>query len=93
MRCNVQQKQLSIDQALMQAGEHFKAGRLPEAEKIYRAILQTQPAHALANHNLGLIAHRVGRNDVEARPEVLVLSLRICRHGFEIDSRRKTRTC
>ena len=64
MRCNVQQKQLSIDQALMQAGEHFKAGRLPEAEKIYRAILQTQPAHALANHNLGLIAHRVGRNDV-----------------------------
>lgn len=60
----MQNKQLSIEQALALATEHQKAGRLPDAEKIYRAILQAQPAHALANHNLGLIAHRVGRNDV-----------------------------
>ncbi len=60
----MQQKQFSIDQSLALAADHFKANRLPEAEQIYRAILQAQPTHAMANHNLGLIAHRVGKNDV-----------------------------
>jgi predicted TPR repeat methyltransferase len=59
----VQQKQPTVEQAFALATEHLKAGRLPEAEKGYRAILQAQPAHALSLHNLGLIAHRVGRND------------------------------
>ena len=34
-----------------------KEGKLKEAERLYRAILQSQPLHPDANHNLGLIAH------------------------------------
>jgi len=55
---------MTVDQAVALATEHFKAGRLAEAEQIYRAVLQAQPAHVIANHNLGLIALQVGRGDV-----------------------------
>ena len=43
-----------------------QAGKLPEAERLYRRILQTQPDHPEALHLLGLIAHQVGRHDVAA---------------------------
>jgi len=49
---------------LQQAVEHHRAGRLPQAEQLYRAILQQQAQHPDANHNLGLIAAQVGRHDV-----------------------------
>ncbi|HEY8027622.1 MAG TPA: tetratricopeptide repeat protein [Burkholderiaceae bacterium] len=52
------------DQSIAIATEHFKAGRLAEAEQIYRAILQAEPDHVLANHNLGLLALRVGRGQM-----------------------------
>jgi tetratricopeptide (TPR) repeat protein len=45
-----------IDQALA----HHQAGRLQEAEAIYRRILQTQPNDADALHLLGVVAHQVG---------------------------------
>jgi tetratricopeptide (TPR) repeat protein len=45
-----------IDQALA----HHQAGRLQQAEAIYRQILQTQPDDADALHLLGVIAHQVG---------------------------------
>ena len=51
------------DQALQQAITHHQAGRLDEAEKLYRAILQAQPKHADANHNLGVLAVGVGKPD------------------------------
>jgi tetratricopeptide (TPR) repeat protein len=44
---------------LQQAIAHHQAGRLPEAERLYRAILQTQPNHPDANHNLGVLALQV----------------------------------
>ena len=47
---------LTIDQALQQAVAHHQAGQLQDAERLYRAILQTQPNHPDANHNLGVIA-------------------------------------
>ena len=40
------------------------AGQLEEAEKLYRAILAVDPAHADALHGLGVIAHAVGRGDI-----------------------------
>ncbi len=43
---------------------HYQAGRLSQAEAIYRQILQAQPKHPDALHLLGLVAHDVGRHDI-----------------------------
>ncbi len=40
---------------LQQAIQHHRAGEFSQAEQLYRAILQTQPNHPDANHNLGVI--------------------------------------
>jgi predicted TPR repeat methyltransferase len=47
---------LTIEQALQRAIEDHKAGKLQDAEALYKFILQTQPKHPDANHNLGVIA-------------------------------------
>ena len=52
---------LTIAQALERGVTAHKEGKLQEAEKLYRAILQSQPQHPDANHNLGLIAVGVGK--------------------------------
>ena len=54
----------TIAEALNLALQHHQAGRLQEAEALYRQILQAQPNHPDALHWLGLIAHQVGRHDV-----------------------------
>ncbi|MFA7239781.1 MAG: tetratricopeptide repeat protein [Sulfuricellaceae bacterium] len=53
---------LSIDVALQQAVVHHQAGRLHEAEQLYRAILQVLPGQPDANHNLGVLAGQVGQH-------------------------------
>ena len=54
----------TIEQALQQGIAAHKEGNLQEAERIYQAILQSQPKHPDANHNLGLLAISV--NQIEA---------------------------
>ena len=44
-----------------------KEGKLQDAERFYRAILQLQPNHPDANHNLGVLAVSVGK-PLEAIP-------------------------
>ena len=44
-----------MDQALRQAIAHYQAGQLQDAERLYRDILQVQPQHPDANHNLGIV--------------------------------------
>lgn len=39
-----------------QAVTHHQAGRFAEAEELYRSVLQDEPTHPDANHNLGLMA-------------------------------------
>jgi tetratricopeptide (TPR) repeat protein len=56
--------ELTLDEAIHNAVEAHKAGKLEEAERLYWAILQSQPAHADANHNLGVIAVSVNKADV-----------------------------
>ena len=46
----------SIEKTLQQAVAVHKEGDLQEAERLYRAILQAQPLHPDANHNLGILA-------------------------------------
>jgi tetratricopeptide (TPR) repeat protein len=48
--------ELTLEQALQQGIAAHKEGKLKDAERLYRAILQSQPAHPDANHNLGVIA-------------------------------------
>ncbi|MEN6630186.1 MAG: tetratricopeptide repeat protein, partial [Sulfuricella sp.] len=49
-------------QSLQSALAHHQAGRLPQAEEIYRQILQIQPNHSNALHLLGVLAHQAGQN-------------------------------
>ncbi len=56
--------EITIDQALQQGIAAHQAGNLQDAEDLYRIILQSQPEHADANHNLGLLA--VAVNQAEA---------------------------
>lgn len=45
------------------AVRQHQAGNLPQAEQLYRQVLQQVPQHVDALHMLGLIAFQVGRND------------------------------
>jgi tetratricopeptide (TPR) repeat protein len=55
---------INIEQTMTLAIQHHQAGRLQEAEQLYRQILARQPGHVIAMHHLGMIAHQVGRNDI-----------------------------
>ena len=48
--------ELTIHEALQKAIEAHKTGDVQEADRLYTAILQAQPKHPDANHNLGLLA-------------------------------------
>ncbi len=48
--------------ALDAAVKHHQAGRLDEAETLYRRILRSHPEHPDAVHLLGVIAHLRGQN-------------------------------
>ena len=56
--------EITIDQALQQGVAAHKEGNLQDAERLYRAILKSQPKHPDANHNLGVLA--IALNNVEA---------------------------
>jgi tetratricopeptide (TPR) repeat protein len=71
--------ELTIEQALQQGVAAHKEGKLQDAEHLYRAILQSQPAHPDANHNLGVLAVSVNKADaafplfktaLEANPKI-----------------------
>ena len=52
--------ELTIEDAFGKVEAH-QAGLLQDAERLYRAILQTHPQHPDANHNLGVLAVSVGK--------------------------------
>jgi len=53
--------EVTIEQALQQGVVAHQEGKLEEAERLYRIILQSQPAHPDANHNLGVLAVSVNK--------------------------------
>ena len=71
--------ELTVDQALQQGIAAHKEGKLQDAERLYRAILQAQPNNPDASHNLGVLAVSVGKpleaipffkQAVEANPQI-----------------------
>ncbi len=71
--------ELTIEQALQQGVAHIKEGKLQEAERLYRAILQSQPAHPTLTITLGVLAVSVNKADaalplfktaLEANPKI-----------------------
>jgi len=71
--------ELTIEQALQQGVAAHQEGKLQDAERLYRAILQSQPAHPDANHNLGVLAVSVNKAEaalplfktaLEANPKI-----------------------
>jgi protein O-GlcNAc transferase len=53
----------SIDQTFAQAVAHHQAGRLAEAERLYRQVCAADPKHFVALHRLGVLAHQLGQPD------------------------------
>lgn len=51
----------AIEQSLAEAVAHQQVGELKQAEERYRAILQSHPSHAVANHNLGALLVQTAR--------------------------------
>jgi len=66
---------VTIQQAFDLASQHHQAGRLADAEALYRQILAQQPQHVDAIHNLGVLAHQLGRNDMAVELIRRVLAL------------------
>ncbi len=51
----------AVEQAFVYAEAQHRAGKLQEAEQLYRAILQLSPAHPEANHNMGVLSVQSGQ--------------------------------
>lgn len=75
---------MTLEAALKLATTHHQANRLAEAEQLYRAILQAQPAQVDATYNLGILACQVGQHAaglpylkaaLAARPDVVMYLL------------------
>ena len=70
---------LTVEQALQQGISAHNEGKLQDAERFYQTVLQRQPLHPEANHNLGVLAGLVNKFDValplfktalDANPEI-----------------------
>ena len=46
----------TTEQLLQQGVAAHNAGNLQEAERLYRTVQKSEPAHPVANHNLGVPA-------------------------------------
>ena len=53
--------ELSADEALKKGVEAHQAGQTQEAERLYSFVLNAQPAHPDANHNMGVLTVGVGK--------------------------------
>src|SRR5258708_13298248 len=51
------------EQTLAAAMDQHRAGRLADAERLYRLVCDTDPKNARAFHLLGVVAHQLNRPD------------------------------
>ncbi len=57
---------MDVQQTMVQATEHLRAGRLAEAEGLFRQVIAQQGNHADALHLLGCTASKLGRPEEAA---------------------------
>lgn len=74
-------KRGDLQDSLRLGVQRHSAGRLDEAEEIYRRILDAEPKNPSALHLLGVIAHQVG--DSESARELIESALRYAPHYAE----------
>lgn len=55
---------VTIQQTIERGLEHHRAGRLSQAEQLYRQVLTMHPNHPWAIELLGMIAHQVGNSQL-----------------------------
>ena len=72
----------TISEALALALEHHQAGRLQDAERMYRQILAAQPNEPEAIHLLGVIAYQEGRLEVAVECISRAIALRGTESAF-----------
>ena len=60
-------EQTRVDKTLLRGVAAYNQGNLQEAERLYEAILEVQPKHPYANHNLGLIAVSINQPETALR--------------------------
>ena len=71
--------ELTLDEALKKGVKAYQAGQTQEAERLYSFVLNAQPNHPEANHNMGVLAVSVNKADtalplfktaIEANPKI-----------------------
>ena len=67
---------MDIPETLTLAVRHHQAGNMHQAEQLYRQILDADPRHYLALHQLGILACQVGRSDLGLAHFIEVLRLK-----------------
>jgi tetratricopeptide (TPR) repeat protein len=78
-----------IDGLAVEGMALHEAGRLADAEKIYRQVLAAQPNHIESRHLLGIIFHQRGHYEQAVKQFDLVLR-RNPNHSFALNSRGNT---
>ena len=73
---------ISLQALFQRAVEHHQHGRLPDAEALYRNILQQQPEHADALHLLGVIALQRGHHGAAVKLIQQALKLKLSEHYY-----------
>jgi len=76
-----------------QALAHHRAGRLQDAEQLYRAILHVLPLQADANHNLGVIARQVGQHAASLSYFKVALSINPANEQYILSYSEALLTC
>ena len=66
---------LTLEEALQKAIETHQAGQTQEAERLYSFVLNAQPNHPDANHNMGVLLAGVGK--VQAAPPLFKAALSV----------------
>lgn len=82
-----------IEQTIGLAMQHHQAGRLQQAEAMYRQVLAKQPGHADVLYLLGILAGQTGRNDeaVELLRRVITLTPGFAEAHFHLGNALSTR--
>ena len=76
---------VTTEEAIQTGFAHHQAGRLAEAERIYRQVLSAHPRHADALHLIGLIAMQTGHHEAAVRHISTAIQLEGGRPAYHVN--------